>query len=124
MSNKEPEYPTAAERRRQQAKWSGKKIRALREHLEMTQIQMAEELQVRQQTISEWEVGMHTPHRSTQKVLSMVAEKAGFTYSVEREQDDDDGTKRRKRRKSSKETQSEEQPEAQQVQSDNENAEG
>jgi len=35
---------------------------------------------VRQQTISEWETGLHTPHRSTQKTLSMVAERAGFRY--------------------------------------------
>ncbi len=76
-------YPSPAERRKQQAQvWDSKKIRALREYLGMTQSQMAEELQVRQQTISEWEVGMHRPHRSTQKILSMVAEQAGFEYRV------------------------------------------
>ena len=31
---------------------------------------MAEELEVRQQTISEWETNTHTPHRPTQKVLT------------------------------------------------------
>ena len=49
----------------------------------MTQQQMADELEVRQQTISEWETGVHKPHRSTQKTLSLVAERAGFTYQVE-----------------------------------------
>jgi DNA-binding transcriptional regulator YiaG len=48
----------------------------------MTQQQMADELEVRQQTISEWETGIHRPHRSTQKTLSMVAERAGFAYQV------------------------------------------
>ena len=46
----------------------------------LTQRQMADELEVRQQTISEWETGFHQPHRSTQKTLSMVAERAGFAY--------------------------------------------
>src|SRR5436190_697599 len=53
---------------------------ALREHMGLTQREMADELEVRQQTISEWETGLHRPHRSTQKTLSMVAERAGFQY--------------------------------------------
>ena len=60
--------------------WNKDSIRALREHLGMTQRQMADELEVRQQTISEWETGFHVPHRSTQKTLSMVAERASFSY--------------------------------------------
>jgi DNA-binding transcriptional regulator YiaG len=100
----EYKYPTAAERRKQQALWDSHRIKALREHLGMTQSQMAEELQVRQQTISEWEIGMHTPHRSTQKVLSMVAERAGFEYQVsgEHEQDKDETTAETKETKSEK----------------------
>lgn len=65
---------------RQYQTWDARRIRALREHLKLTQNQMAHELQVRQQTISEWETGVHRPHRSTQKVLSMVAERSGFVY--------------------------------------------
>jgi putative transcriptional regulator len=60
--------------------WKPDSIRALREHMKLTQREMADELEVRQQTISEWETGLHTPHRSTQKTLSMVAERAGFRY--------------------------------------------
>ncbi|HEX5690524.1 MAG TPA: helix-turn-helix transcriptional regulator [Roseiflexaceae bacterium] len=60
--------------------WKPDTIRALREHMGLTQREMADELEVRQQTISEWETGLHTPHRSTQKTLSMVAENAGFRY--------------------------------------------
>ena len=69
-------------RKRRQAKfaWQPETIRALREYMGLTQREMADELEVRQQTISEWETGLHTPHRSTQKTLSMVAERAGFRY--------------------------------------------
>jgi DNA-binding transcriptional regulator YiaG len=69
-------------KRRRQVKytWKPETIRALREHMGLTQREMADELEVRQQTISEWETGLHTPHRSTQKTLSMVAERNGFRY--------------------------------------------
>jgi DNA-binding transcriptional regulator YiaG len=77
------QYPTAKARRRPRQEWDARRIKALREHMRMTQQQMADELEVRQQTISEWETGVHKPHRSTQKTLSMVAEQAGFTYSAD-----------------------------------------
>jgi putative transcriptional regulator len=69
-------------RRRRQVRysWNPELIRALREHMGLTQRELADQLEVRQQTISEWETGLHTPHRSTQKTLSMVAERAGFNY--------------------------------------------
>ena len=78
MSESQPKV----KRRRQSAKytWKPATIRALREHMGLTQREMADELEVRQQTISEWETGLHMPHRSTQKTLSMVAERAGFRY--------------------------------------------
>jgi putative transcriptional regulator len=72
-------YPSRG-RRRPRQEWDARRIRALREFMGMTQQQMADELEVRQQTISEWETGIHRPHRSTQKTLSMVAERAGFVY--------------------------------------------
>ncbi len=75
---------------KQKPGWNPHRIKALREHLQLTQRQMADELQVRQQTISEWETGVHKPHRSTQKILSMVAERAGFEYQVGNEQTNDD----------------------------------
>jgi len=76
-------YPTTKGRRRPRQEWDARRIRALREFMGMTQQQMADELEVRQQTISEWETGVHKPHRSTQKTLSMVAERAGFVYQAE-----------------------------------------
>ena len=77
MSESQPKV-----RRRRQVKytWQPGVIRALREHMGLTQREMADELEVRQQTISEWETGLHRPHRSTQKTLNMVAERAGFQY--------------------------------------------
>lgn len=81
--NDELRYPSPRQRRQPRQEWDARRIRALREHMGMTQQQMADELEVRQQTISEWETGVHKPHRSTQKTLSMVAERAGFVYQVE-----------------------------------------
>lgn len=81
--SEEIRYPSARQRRRTRQEWDARRIRALREHMGMTQQQMADELEVRQQTISEWETGVHRPHRSTQKTLSLVAERAGFVYHVE-----------------------------------------
>jgi DNA-binding transcriptional regulator YiaG len=62
--------------------WNAESIRALRDHLALTQQEMADELEVRQQTISEWETGRHEPHRPTQKILTMIAEQAGFVYGA------------------------------------------
>ena len=73
--------PKAKRRRQVKYSWNPDMIRALREHMNMTQRELADQLEVRQQTISEWETGLHTPHRSTQKTLSMVAERAGFEYN-------------------------------------------
>jgi putative transcriptional regulator len=70
----------------QAAQWDPQRIRALREYMNMTQQELADELEVRQQTISEWETGLYTPRRSTQKYLSMVAEQAGFQYRVNQAQ--------------------------------------
>ena len=73
--------PPKAKRRRQvQYNWNPTAIRALREHMNLTQREMADELEVRQQTISEWETSAHTPHRSMQKTLSMIAERVDFKY--------------------------------------------
>jgi DNA-binding transcriptional regulator YiaG len=83
--HKELEYPQPSQQRSRHPVWNAQRIRALREYLQLTQNQMADELQVRQQTISEWETGVHVPHRSTQKVLSMVAESAGFEYRTSRQ---------------------------------------
>jgi DNA-binding XRE family transcriptional regulator len=60
--------------------WNGSMIKALREHMDLTQAEFARELGVRQPTISEWETGAYEPKRSTSKLLTLVAEEAGFKY--------------------------------------------
>ncbi len=80
--SKEYQYPSLKARKRARQEWDAQRIRALREYMGLTQQQLADELEVRQQTISEWETGIHKPHRSTQKTLSLVAERAGFVYQV------------------------------------------
>jgi len=65
------------------AKWDSKGVRALREHMGLTQQEMADQLGTRQQTISEWEIGMYQPRGASSTLLTMVAERAGFEYSAD-----------------------------------------
>lgn len=68
--------------------WNGDLVRALRDHMGVSQVQLAEELGVRQQTVSEWENDAYTPTRATSKHLSLVAERAGFLYETGAASDD------------------------------------
>ena len=67
--------------------WGAVQIRALRRHLAMTQGDLADELNVRQQTVSEWETGQYRPRGASEKLLSIVAERATFCYGEEEEQE-------------------------------------
>ena len=70
---------------RHQAKrlqWDRNKVQALRRHLSLTQRELAERLGVRQQTISEWEVGMYKPRGASNTLLSIIAERARFEYQA------------------------------------------
>ncbi len=60
--------------------WNRASVRALRRHLGVTQAELAEELGVRQQTVSDWETGAYRPRGACATVLRMVAERAGFEY--------------------------------------------
>ncbi len=62
--------------------WNGELVKALRRHMGLTQTQLAEELGVRQQTISEWEKDLYQPTLATSKHLGLVAEKASFQYKI------------------------------------------
>ncbi len=68
--------------KRKKIKWNGERIRALRQHLRLTQAKLAEELGTRQQTISEWETGMYKPRGTSSTLLSLVAERSGFKYEA------------------------------------------
>ncbi|MDP2919012.1 MAG: helix-turn-helix domain-containing protein [Dehalococcoidia bacterium] len=72
----------AREKKKARKQWDGNKIHALREHLGMTQQEMANELGTRQQTISEWEKGMYTPRGASATLLNIVAERASFKYEA------------------------------------------
>jgi len=60
--------------------WDADGVRALRRHLNLTQAEMARELGTRQQTVSEWETGMYRPRGISERLLSLIAERAGFEY--------------------------------------------
>jgi DNA-binding transcriptional regulator YiaG len=75
-------------RKKKKRQWSKEEIRALRQHLNLTQVKLAEELGTRQQTISEWEKGMYRPRGTSATLLSIVAERSGFTYKAEKKHDE------------------------------------
>jgi len=70
-------------RKKKKRQWSKEEVRALRQHLNLTQVKLAEELGTRQQTISEWEKGMYRPRGASATLLSIVAERSGFIYRAE-----------------------------------------
>ena len=49
---------------------------------------MAQELGTRQQTISEWEVGMYKPRGGMARLLTIGAERAEFKYRAATDKDD------------------------------------
>ena len=67
--------------------WNSDRIRALRNHLGLTQQEMADELGTRQQTISEWETGLYKPRGTSSTLLTILSEKAGFSYKASRPRD-------------------------------------
>ncbi|MDP9238722.1 MAG: helix-turn-helix domain-containing protein [Chloroflexota bacterium] len=69
--------------KRRAANWDAESVCSLRRHLELTQEQLADELGVRQQTVSEWETGAYRPRGASDRLLSIVAERAGFVYDGE-----------------------------------------
>jgi DNA-binding transcriptional regulator YiaG len=66
--------------KRKKVGWDGQQVRALRQHLKLTQAKLADELGTRQQTISEWETGMYKPRGTSATLLTLVAERSGFNY--------------------------------------------
>ena len=74
MKERRTRYETAA--------WDAERVRALRHHLGLSQDAMADELGGRQQTVSEWETGRYRPRGASARLLSMIAERAGFEYGT------------------------------------------
>jgi len=65
---------------RRSKRWRSAEVRQLRDWLKLSQTAFAEELGVRQQTVSEWETGAYEPRGASVRLLDIVAERAGFTY--------------------------------------------
>ena len=65
---------------KRRAVWDKDGVKALRLHLGLSQDELARQMGTRQQTISEWETGMYTPRGMSERLLTIVAEQAGFTY--------------------------------------------
>jgi DNA-binding XRE family transcriptional regulator len=74
--------------------WEAAGVRALRRHLGLTQGRMAEELGTRQQTVSEWETGLYRPRGTSARLLTIVAERAGFQYGKARPRPEGDRAER------------------------------
>ncbi len=68
--------------KRRRPAWDASNIRALRQHLGLTQEELAQRMGTRQQTISEWETGLYAPRGVSERMLGMVAESAGFAYEA------------------------------------------
>jgi DNA-binding transcriptional regulator YiaG len=73
---------TKRARRKPKYEWDAKKVKALREHMGLTQSQFADELGTAQQTVSLWECGNHYPTGMSIKMLNMIAERAVFKYGA------------------------------------------
>ena len=67
---------------KRRATWDAGRVKALRRHLNLTQQELAQEMGTRQQTISEWETGLYQPRGLSERLLTLVAEGAGFTYDA------------------------------------------
>jgi DNA-binding transcriptional regulator YiaG len=76
------------QRKKKKRQWSREEIRALRQHLNLTQVKLSEELGTRQQTISEWEKGLYRPRGASATLLNIIAERSGFTYKAEEKHDE------------------------------------
>jgi DNA-binding transcriptional regulator YiaG len=79
---RQPEIPYHVARVSDPDHWTGAQIKALRQHMDLSQAKFAEVLGVRQQTVSEWEQGDYTPTRATSKHLTRVAREARYPYLV------------------------------------------
>ncbi|MCD6555300.1 MAG: XRE family transcriptional regulator [Chloroflexi bacterium] len=70
-------------KRKVKYEWDAERIKALRQYMGMTQQELSEELGTRQQTVSEWETGKYRPRGGMNRLLTLVAERAGFIYETD-----------------------------------------
>lgn len=60
--------------------WNSETVLALRGHIGNSQTKLANELGVRQQTISEWEQGQYKPRGASITLLNLLGRTAGFPF--------------------------------------------
>ena len=60
--------------------WNSETVLGLRAHIGNSQTKLANELGVRQQTISEWEKGLYKPRGASNTLLNLLARTAGFPF--------------------------------------------
>ena len=92
VGSKSSGYLVADPKRTPEYRWDADSIRKLRRHMRMTQQEMSKELGVRQQTVSDWELGYHQPRGGMTRLLTIVAERADFGYRVDVKPDDESST--------------------------------
>ena len=71
----------AEDRRRRDDGWDADEIRRLRRYAGMSQRELAEQLNARQQTVSEWERGAYAPRGTAARLLTRVAEDVEFPFA-------------------------------------------
>ena len=72
----------AEDRRRRDESWDAEHVRRLRQHAGLSQRELAEALNARQQTISEWERGAYEPRGTAARLLTRVAEDVEFPFEA------------------------------------------
>jgi DNA-binding transcriptional regulator YiaG len=63
---------------RKRTPWTAERVAALRARLGLTQMHFADEIGVRQQTVSEWETGRYAPRGASARLLSLLEERAPY----------------------------------------------
>lgn len=70
------------DRRRRDEAWDAAAIRRLRRHAGFSQRELADQLNARQQTVSEWERGAYAPRGTAARLLTRVAEDVAFPFQA------------------------------------------
>ncbi len=73
---------TTDDRQERDESWDATSIRQLRRHAGLSQRELADELNARQQTISEWERGAYEPRGTAARLLTRVAEDVQFPFET------------------------------------------
>jgi DNA-binding transcriptional regulator YiaG len=62
----------------QREPWDADRVAGLRRRLGLSQAELAAEMGVRQQTVSEWETGRYAPRGASARLLSLLEERSPY----------------------------------------------